>query len=87
MKKITKAEDGTFSITGIRPNELEVLMYMVKTAECEKCENLYRCKDSSPCAAWLRDTREAVHQHWIEVAETEAERNFLRERFYGKAKQ
>ena len=85
--KITKAEDNTFSITGITPEKLEVLMYMIKAAECGKCEKLYRCKDSSLCAAWIRDTREAVQQHWIEAAETEAERNYLRERFYGSAKQ
>ncbi len=85
--KITKAEDDTFAITGITPDELERLMYMVKAAECGKCENLYRCEDSSPCAAWIRNSREAVQQHWIDTAETEAERNFLRERFYGKAKQ
>lgn len=85
--KITKAEDNTFSITGITPEKLEALMYMAKAAECDKCEKLYRCKDSSPCAAWIRDIRKAVEQYWIDTAETEAEQNYLRERFCGKAKQ
>lgn len=85
--KITKVKDDTFAITGITPEELESLMYMVKAAECGRCERLYRCTNPSSCTAWIRESSEAVHQHWIDTAETEAERNYLQERFYGKAKQ
>jgi len=85
--KITKAEDGTFAITGITPDELERLMYMVKAAKCGYCENLYKCGEDGKCSVWILPVQDAVQQHWIDTAETEAERNYLRERFYGKAKQ
>ena len=59
--KITKAEDGTFTITGIAPDALTRLLITVNAADCMNCGLLYECKGSGVnCGEWQRFLKPVV---------------------------
>lgn len=59
--KITKVEDGTFTITGIAPDALTRLLITVNAADCMNCGLLYECKGSGVnCGEWQRFLKPVV---------------------------